>query len=82
MKGHENMGYRNRTNTNGDLSIKIKDVELAQRIKDHCKLTNIATSDFVSDCMRKYMEDAYSEYLKTLSKEELVGMILQKGKTT
>ena len=80
MKGKTEVGYRNRTNKCGDLSVKIKDAELAQSIKDHCKMINVTTSDFVSDCVKKCMADAYGEYLKTLPKDELISMLLQKGR--
>ena len=80
MKGSEFMGYRSRTNMNGDLSIKIKDVDLAQRVKDHCKLTNTPASDFVSECVKKCMDSAYSEYLKTLPKDALIEMIIKERK--
>lgn len=72
------MGYKNRTNKFGDLSVKIKDTELAQQVKDHCRRMNIGASDFVSECVKKCMEDAQAIYLQTLSKEELIDMILNK----
>lgn len=80
MKGSGIMGYRSRTNLNGDLSIKIKDVNLAQRVKDHCKLIDVSASDFISECVKKCMDSAYSEFLKALPKEKLIELILKERK--
>lgn len=72
------IGYRERTCKDGSLSIKIMDPVLAQKIKDHCKLTNQSPVYFVSACVERYLKDAYSEYLKSLPKEDLIKMIMER----
>lgn len=79
-KRKRKVGYRARTNKYDDLSIKIKDVNLAKQIKAHCKQVNIGASDFVSECVKKYIDDVYSQHLQSLSKEDLIKMLLQKGR--
>lgn len=74
------MGYKNRTNNVGYLTAKIHDADLVQKVNDHCKRMNIGTSDFVEECVRKYIEDAYHVYLQTLSKEDLIELIMSKQK--
>ena len=71
-------GYKNTKSKCGDISIKIKDVELAEKVRDYCKRLDLKPSDFVSDAVERFLENAYSEYLKTLSKEELISMLLKK----
>lgn len=72
------MGYKNRTNNVGYLTAKIKDKDLVQQVNDHCKRMNIGTSDFVEECVRKCMADAYAVYLQTLSKEDLIQLLMSK----
>lgn len=72
------MGYKNRKNNVGYLTAKIHDAELVQKVCDHCKRMNIGTSEFVEECVKKHIENAYALYLQTLSKEELIKMITEK----
>ena len=72
------MGYRNMNSKYNDISIKIKDPELVQQIKEHCKRMNIGASDFVAECVKTCMKDAYSMYLKSLSKEDLINLLMKK----
>lgn len=74
------MGYVNRKSKYNDVSIKIKDPELAQQVKEHCKRMNIGASDFVSECVKKYMENAYEVYLQSLSKEDLIDLLIKNKK--
>ena len=72
------MGYKNRKNNVGYLTAKIYDAELVQKVREHCRRINIGTSDFVEQCVKKCMENEHALYLQTLSKEELIDMILSK----
>lgn len=74
------MGYVNRKNKYNNISIKINDPELVQQVKDHCKRMNIGASDFVTECVRTCMKDAYALYLKSLSKEDLIELVMSKQK--
>lgn len=74
------MGYINRKSKYNDISIKIKDPELVQQVKDHCKRMNIGASDFVTECVRTCMKDAYALYLKSLPKEDLIDLLIQNKK--
>lgn len=72
------MGYRNRKNNVGFMTAKIYDADLVQKVRDHCKRMNIGTSEFVEECVKKCMENAYTLYLQTLSKEELIELLMSK----
>jgi len=74
----KHFGYINTKSKDGTMSCRILDVELAKRVKEHCKLTNKVPSRFVEDCVRKCLDNAYEEYLLTLSKEDLIKMITGK----
>lgn len=63
----------------GTFSTHIKDAELVEKMRDHCKLTNQPCAKFIENCVRKCLENAYEEYLLTLSKEDLVKMITAKS---
>lgn len=64
---------------NGTFSTHIKDVELVEKMREHCKLTNQQCTAFVENCVRKCLDNAYEEYLLTLPKEDLVKMITEKS---
>jgi len=53
--------------------------ELGERVRNHCKLLNITISEFMERAAERYLKDAYSEYLNSLSKEDLIKMVMQKG---
>ena len=78
MGDKRKMGFIDTTSRDGTMSCRIIDVELAKRVKEHCKLTNKVPSRFVVDCVMKCLDNAYEEYLLTLSKEDLIKMITGK----
>lgn len=74
------MGYRNTKSKYNDISIKIKDPELVQQITDHCRRMNISVSEFATECIRNSMKDAYTMYLQSLSKEDLIDLLTSNKK--
>lgn len=72
------MGYKCRKNNVGYLTAKIYDPEVVQKVRDHCRHLNIGTSEFIEQCVKHQIENERAMYLQTLSKEELVNMILNK----
>lgn len=70
--------YKNRTNNCGFLSAKISDPDVIDGIKNYCQMTKTSVSVFVEGCCKKYLEEEQKELLNSLSKEELINLILKK----
>lgn len=72
----EKRGYINRSNKHNDVSIKITDPVLVDKIHEVCKVTNTNVSRFVENCVKTYLEEEQKAILNCLSKEELINMII------
>ena len=48
----------------------------AERLSKYCSLRNINKTRFVEQCINKALDQLETEYYKSLSKEELVSIIL------
>ena len=67
--------YRDTMTVDGGFSPKIGK-EVTARIVRYCKLTNQNKTKFVEDCVRKALDELEKSFLSSLSKEELIQMIL------
>ena len=67
--------YRNTNSKDGTLSVIISP-EVASRIVEHCKRMDISKTKFVNAEMKKAMDRVENEWLLSLTKEELVEMII------
>ena len=68
-------GYRETSSKDGTLSITISP-DVASRIVAHCKRMDINKTKFVNAEMKRAMDRIENEWLLSLSKEELVEMII------
>ena len=71
-------GYRNKKSKNGSLSLCVKNVELANKIRHHCRKLNVTPSDWAVEWLEKGLENAREQYLQRLTKEELIHLIMEK----
>lgn len=69
-------GYRNRKSKNGNFSPHL-DSYLGTRITRYCALTNQNKTAFVSRCLNECLDALESEYLESLTKEELIKLIIK-----
>lgn len=68
--------YRNRKSKNGGFSPHL-DSYLGTRITRYCSLTNQNKTAFVSRCLNECLDALESEYLESLTKEELIKLIIK-----
>ena len=66
---------RRSESVNGEFSPRI-DKKTADRIKRYCNAKNINKSTFVCGCVNEKLDMLEKEYYSSLSKEQLVDMIL------
>lgn len=50
----------------------------AERLARYCRLKNINKTKFVEQCINERLDGLEREYYETLSKDELIGLIMNK----
>ena len=69
--------YKNTISKTGIYTLHIN-AELNKKISEYCKLKNLNKAKYLNECISKAIQNDESEYLSTLSKEQLVQIILNK----
>ena len=69
--------YKNTVSKNGIYTLHIN-AELNKQISEYCKMKNLNKAKYLNECISKSIQNDESEFLSTLSKEELVQIILNK----
>ena len=69
--------YKNTVSKTGIYTLHIN-VELNKQISEYCKMKNLNKAKYLNECISKAIQSDESEFLSTLSKEELVQIILNK----
>lgn len=69
--------YKNTVSKTGIYTLHIN-AELNKQISEYCKMKNLNKSKYLNECISKAIRSDESEFLSTLSKEELVQIILNK----
>ena len=69
--------YKNTISKTGIYTLHIN-AELNKQISEYCKMKNLNKSKYLNECISKAIQNDEREFLSTLSKEELVQIILNK----
>ena len=69
--------YKNTISKTGIYTLHIN-AELNKQISEYCKMKNLNKAKYLNECISKAIQNDESEFLSTLSKEELVQIILNK----
>ena len=69
--------YKNTISKTGIYTLHIN-AELNKQISEYCKMKNLNKAKYLNECISKAIQSDESEFLSTLSKEELVQIILNK----
>ena len=69
--------YKNTVSKTGIYTLHIN-AELNKQISEYCKMKNLNKAKYLNECISKAIQSDEGEYLSTLSKEELVQIILNK----
>ena len=69
--------YKNTVSKTGIYTLHIN-AELNKQISEYCKMKNLNKAKYINECISKAIQSDEGEYLSTLSKEELVQIILNK----
>ena len=69
--------YKNTISKTGIYTLHIN-ADLNKKISEYCKMKNLNKAKYLNECISKAIQRDESEYLSTLSKEELVYIILNK----
>ena len=69
--------YKNTISKTGIYTLHIN-ADLNKKISEYCKMKNLNKAKYLNECISKAIQRDESENLSTLSKEELVQIILNK----
>ena len=69
--------YKNTVSKTGIYTLHIN-AELNKQISEYCKMKTLNEEKYLNECISKAIQNDESEFLSTLSKEELVQIILNK----
>ena len=69
--------YKNTVSKPGIYTLHIN-AELNKQISEYCKMKNLNKAKYLNECISKAIQNDENEFLSTLSKEELVQIILNK----
>ena len=69
--------YNNTVSKAGIYTLHLN-AELNKQISEYCKMKNLNKAKYLNECISKAIQNDESEFLSTLSKEELVQIILNK----
>ena len=69
--------YKNTVSKTGIYTLHIN-AELNKQISEYCKMKNLNKANYLNECISKAIQSDESEFLSTLSKEELVQILLNK----
>ena len=69
--------YKNTVSKTGIYTLHIN-AELNKQISEYCKMKNLNKAKYLNECISKAIQSDEGEFLSTLSKEELVQIILNK----
>ena len=69
--------YKNTFSKTGIYTLHIN-AELNKKISEYCKRKNLNKAKYLNECISKSIQNDESEYLSTLSKEELLQIIMNK----
>lgn len=77
MQVKKNFKYKETKSKTGKLHVDINQ-ELTKRITTYCKNNNLNRTKFVEECVEKNLSRLEKEYYSSLSKEELIDILLNK----
>ena len=69
--------YKNTVSKTGIYTLHIN-AELNKQISEYCKMKNLNKAKYLNECISKAIQSDESEFLSTLSKEDLLQIILNK----
>ena len=69
--------YKNTVSKTGIYTLHIN-AELNKQISEYWKMKNLNKAKYLNECISKAIQNDESDFLSTLSKEELVQIILNK----
>ena len=77
MEPKKKFGYKNTTSKRGGFSSHIS-APTAQRLARYCKATSTNRTRFVEQCVMEKLDQVEIEFLRNLSKDELIELYLNK----
>ena len=79
MENERDYKFKNTVSKDGRYTLHLN-ADLNRKVSEYCKMNNINKSKYINECISKALEKDESEYLQSLTKEELVSIIM-KNKT-
>ncbi len=79
MANERDYKFKNTVSKDGQYTLHLN-ADLNRKVSEYCKMKNINKAKYINECISKALEKDESEYLQSLTKEELVSIIM-KNKT-
>ena len=71
----KNFGYKNSKSVDGSFTVRLNKT-VTQKLKDYCAMRGINCTKYVNEAMDKQIETDKRRHLSSLSKEELLSILL------
>ena len=79
MANERDYKFKNTVSKDGQYTLHLN-ADINKKVSEYCKIKNINKAKYINECISNSLHKDESEYLQTLSKEELVSIIM-KAKT-